>query len=171
MIELLSIKHVSNIIAIDFNYYEPESLVHNYWYPKFCAIYSSNLTPSGSEINLHQIYLRTGASEPTIIKFNEDTTSDAKVKDLYLEEGHEVVALSYLNEGNFRLLFQCFQRMHNSDYGSENELRQLNAINASKNIHSLIDELRGNGISLPSNIEEIADTIVTELKESTDFYR
>ena len=85
MIELLSIKHVSNIIAIDFNYYEPESLVHNYWYPKFCAIYSSTLAPSGREINLHQIYLRTGAGKPTVIQFNEDDTSHGKVKDLYLD--------------------------------------------------------------------------------------
>lgn len=171
MIELLTIQHISNVVALDFNYYEPETFVHNYWYPKFAAIYSSNLTPSGREINLHQIYLHPSSSIPTVIQFDEEATSDSKVKDLYLEEGHSIEALSYLNESCFRALFECFQRKNNADYVSEFEQKQINAKIAKRDIHCLIDELQGNGIALPSNIEEIANTIVSKLNDSTDFYR
>ncbi|MBD5306875.1 MAG: hypothetical protein HDS14_04515 [Bacteroides sp.] len=169
MIELLSIQPISNVVAIDFNYCEPGTLVANYWYPKFAAIYSSNFAPSGREINLHQIFLRSGAFGPTVVQFNEESTSESKVKDFYIEEGHSIEALSYLNESNFRALFECFQRRNNADYGSDFDQKQKNTENAKKGIHSLIEELRGNGIALPSDIDTIASTIVSEITESTDF--
>lgn len=171
MTKLLSIQPISNTVVLDFNYCEPETLVTDYWYPKFVAIYSSNLAPSGREINLHHIFLRSGASEPTVVQFNDEATSESKVKDFYIEEGHGIVALSYLNENNLRALFECFQRRNNADYVSDFEQKQINAKNAKNDIRCLIDELRGNGIALPSNIEDIANTIVSELNQSTDFYR
>ena len=171
MIELLSIQPISNVVAIEFNYFEPETMVANYWFPKFVAIYSSNISDSRRDINLHQIYLRTGACEPTVVQFDEDATSESKVKDGYLKSGHDIVAFSYLNEDNFRLLFSCYQRRKNADYVRDFELKQINAQNAQKDIRYLIDELRGNGVTLPPDIDSIASAIVSELNESTEFYR
>lgn len=171
MIELLSIQPISNVVAIEFNYAEPETLVANYWFPKFVAIYSSNISDSRRDINLHQIYLRTGACDPTVVQFDEDATSESKVKDGYLKRGHDIVAFSYLNENNFRLLFSCYQRRNNADFVDEYEQQQINAKNAAKDIRNLIEELRGNGIALHSDIEEIAKNIVSELNKSDEFYR
>lgn len=171
MIELLSIQPISNVVAMEFNYAEPETLVANYWFPKFVAIYSSNFAPSGREVALHQIYLRTGASDATIVKFDEEATSDSKVKDFYIDEGHSIVALSYLDEGNFRAIFECYQRRNNADFVNEYDQQQINAKNAAKDIRNLIEELRGNGIALPSDIEEKAKNIVSELNKSDEFYR
>lgn len=170
-IKLLSIQPINNVVAFAIDQMNNPEAVTFYWYPRFVAIYSSR-SAENSEVELHQIYLRNISSPPTTLFIGESNKYNLPlVRDVLADDGQIIIAKSYLDEYNFTLLFRYYQKLHNDmDFVADHEQKKILAENAEKDLKNLIDELKGNGINITPQLNEISESLIKEANDYLSFY-
>lgn len=171
-IKLLSVQPINNVVALAIDQMNSPEAVTSYWYPKFVAIYSSQRAEN-SEIELHQIFLRNFSSPPTTLFIGESNKYNLPlVRDVLADDGQVIIAKSYLDEYNFTLLFRYYQKLHNDmDFIADHEQKKILAENTERDLKTLIDELKGNGINITSQINEISEALIKEANDYLSFYK